>query len=121
MHKGSLYCVNNQAKSTKHIEQINLSNGIAWSNDGQTMYYIDSPTCKVDSFKFNLENGTISKLKKNIIRPFLTILLSLGDRKLVFDLAANGLDKHYPDGMTIDLNGNLWVACYNGGKVNGKC
>lgn len=41
---------------------VGISNGIAWNRDSTLMYYIDTPTNKVDVFDFNLEQGTIRKL-----------------------------------------------------------
>ncbi|PSN54704.1 hypothetical protein C0J52_04892, partial [Blattella germanica] len=44
------------------------------------------------------------------------IFLLLANRRKIFDLREHGIEG-YPDGMTIDNNGNLWVACYNGSQV----
>lgn len=41
-----------------------------------------------------------------------------GNRRVVLDFKEAGLNDQGPDGMTIDNDGNLWVACYNGAKVN---
>jgi sugar lactone lactonase YvrE len=40
----------------------------------------------------------------------------LGNRRPVFDLKANNI-KGFPDGMTIDANGNLWLALFSGSMV----
>lgn len=40
----------------------------------------------------------------------------VGNRRTLFDFQANNVTG-VPDGMTIDTDGNLWVACYDGGKV----
>lgn len=39
-----------------------------------------------------------------------------GNRRTLFSFKANNVTG-MPDGMTIDDEGNLWVACFNGGKV----
>lgn len=39
-----------------------------------------------------------------------------GNRRTLFSFQANNVTG-YPDGMTIDSDGNLWVACFNGWKV----
>lgn len=38
----------------------------------------------------------------------------LGNRRVVYRLAEG---EGIPDGMTLDANGRLWVACFNGGRV----
>jgi sugar lactone lactonase YvrE len=40
----------------------------------------------------------------------------LGNRRCVFDLKANEIES-LPDGMTIDVEGNLWLATYRGRKI----
>lgn len=39
------------------------------------------------------------------------------NRSTVFDLQKHNISG-LPDGMTIDTNGNLWIALYNGGGVS---
>jgi sugar lactone lactonase YvrE len=82
---------------TKLLDGVTISNGLAWSADGTTMYYIDSPTQGVDAFDYDIESGR------------------LANRRRVVDIpAAAGL----PDGMTIDADGCLWVALYGGSAVH---
>jgi sugar lactone lactonase YvrE len=75
---------------------ITVANGIDWSPDNRLMYYIDSPTQRVDVFDFDAERGTLSHR-----------------RSLVEIAASDGL----PDGMTVDAEGYLWVALFRAGKV----
>lgn len=49
-------------KVTQEVANVSVSNGLAWSADGAIMYYVDSPTRKIDAFDFEAVNGTISKL-----------------------------------------------------------
>jgi sugar lactone lactonase YvrE len=56
---GSLYSFSKDWKPTKHLTNITVSNGLAWSKD--KMYYIDTMTRKVDSFDFDAESGKICK------------------------------------------------------------
>ncbi|MGW5240202.1 SMP-30/gluconolactonase/LRE family protein [Monashia sp. NPDC004114] len=75
---------------------VTISNGIDWSPDGSTMYYIDTVLERVEAFDFTLGSGTIRA------------------RRTVVDLSsANGR----PDGLCVDANGDLWVAMARGGAV----
>lgn len=62
--KAALYkvgCNGNNTEASLQVPDITVSNGIAWSADGAIMYYIDTPTRKIDAFDFEAENGVISK------------------------------------------------------------
>ena len=91
---GSLYCVDTSWKITRCLERVSISNGLAWSPDGGTMYYIDSPTGRVDAFDFEGKRGALS------------------NRRTVIEIA-----DAFPDGMCIDAGGNLWVALWGGWGV----
>jgi sugar lactone lactonase YvrE len=94
---GSVYRLDPGLAVTKLLDGVTISNGLAWSADGTTMYYIDSPTQGVDAFHYDIETGR------------------LANRRRVVDIpAAAGL----PDGMTIDTDGFLWVALYGGSAVH---
>ena len=72
------------------------SNGMSWSIDGTQVYYIDTPTGRVDIFDFDAERGALIDR-----RPLIEIDPALG----------------HPDGMTIDAEGGIWVALWDGGAV----
>lgn len=92
-NSGSLYRVDRDGIPEKVINLVSISNGICWSLDEKTLYYIDSPTRKIQAFDFDLEKGFIS-----FNRIAVTIPEELGT----------------PDGMCMDRNGKLWVAHYGG-------
>uniref|UniRef100_T1IXB7 SMP-30/Gluconolactonase/LRE-like region domain-containing protein n=1 Tax=Strigamia maritima TaxID=126957 RepID=T1IXB7_STRMM len=98
---GSLYRVNGPNNMTKHFGNVNLSNGMAWSNDSKYMYFADSMKRLIHVFDFDNQNGEIS------------------NDRILFDYNANRDAKptELPDGMTIDLDGKLWVANYYGGRI----
>ena len=60
-HQGSLYSFELDGTIRKHKEKVSISNGIAWSSDNKTMYYIDSVPRKVCAYDFDLATGTMSK------------------------------------------------------------
>ncbi|MEN9415054.1 MAG: hypothetical protein RLZ62_1358, partial [Bacteroidota bacterium] len=72
------------------------SNGLAWSNDHRTMYYIDTPTFEVAAFDYDIATGSISNRRVAIRIP-----------------ETDG----YPDGMTTDREGCLWIAHWDGWQV----
>ncbi|XP_049803797.1 regucalcin-like isoform X2 [Schistocerca nitens] len=96
--KGILFSLAKDRSTKTHATKISISNGFAWSSDNKTMYYIDSPTRKIDAFDFNITEGKI------------------GNRRTVFDFKEQAVEG-LPDGQTIDTDGNLWVACFGGKQV----
>lgn len=93
---GSLYCMETDLSVRKVLGEISIANGIVWSLDQRTMYYIDSLKQDVRAYDYDLASGGIS------------------NERVVCRFAAEvGL----PDGMAIDAEGMLWVAHYNGGRV----
>ena len=79
------------------LEDVSISNGLGWSPDGLTMYYVDTPTCRVDRFDFDPVSGDISDR-----REFVTIREGGGR----------------PDGLTVDSEGAVWVATWPGYGVH---
>ncbi|XP_018335136.1 regucalcin-like, partial [Agrilus planipennis] len=82
----------------QHIDGVHISNGLTWNPSLKKMYYIDSGTRTVDEFDYDQTNGTIS------------------NRKPIFTLEKHNIPG-IPDGMTIDSDGNLWVAVFLGSRV----
>ncbi|XP_072900257.1 regucalcin-like isoform X2 [Hemitrygon akajei] len=95
-HQGSLYALQTDHSVVKHLDQVDLSNGLAWSLDHKIFYYIDSLHFSVDAFDYDLQSGKIS------------------NRRVVYKLEQGVI---IPDGQCIDNEGKLWVACYNGGSI----
>ncbi|GFG33757.1 hypothetical protein Cfor_05109 [Coptotermes formosanus] len=95
---GSFFSFSKDWKPTKHLTKITVSNGLAWSEDLKSMYYIDSTTKKVDAFDFDAENAKLS------------------NRRTAFDFELNGAEG-FPDGMAIDSEGKLWVAAFGASQV----
>lgn len=63
---GSLYSLDINGDVTKHLSHIGISNGLAWSHNNKTMFYIDSIPRKVYAFDFDIANGTLSEYKELI-------------------------------------------------------
>jgi sugar lactone lactonase YvrE len=95
-NKGSLYTLEENNSVTKKIEGVTVSNGMAWSEDHTKFYYIDSPTLEVVAYDYDKSNGNIS------------------NRKIIIKVEK---EDGFPDGMTIDSEGMLWIAHWDGGHV----
>ncbi len=93
---GNLYMVNEQLQVKKKIEDVSISNGLCWSLDLRFFYYIDTPTMEVVRYDYDNQSGEISNKTTVITIP-----------------AKEG----YPDGMTIDNEGMLWIAHWEGWQV----
>jgi sugar lactone lactonase YvrE len=94
----NLYCLDTDGTLTLKVSEVTNSNGICWSADAKTMYYIDTPTQEVRAYDYDITSGEIS------------------NPRVVVDTAAHGYASS-PDGMTIDADGMLWVAFCHGGCV----
>ncbi len=94
---GSFYRLDPDGSMTVMFGDVTVSNGLGWSPDWRTMYYIDTPTRSVDAFDFDLASGTIANRRRAIEIP----------------RGAGGL----PDGMCVDAEGCLWVAIVRSGTV----
>ena len=81
---------------TEALAGMTISNGLAWSPDGRTMYHADTPTHTVRAFDYDPDTGVPS-------------------RPRVFAQWQGETDR--PDGGTVDSAGNYWTAFYRGGKV----
>ena len=94
---GALYYLASDHSVTKVLSGISISNGLGWSPDNSTMYYIDTPTRRVAAFDFDLKSGEINN--KRTVVDFS-------------DQAGN------PDGMAVDREGMIWVAHWGGSMVS---
>ncbi len=92
---GAVYAFSNNESDLK-IKNTTISNGMAWSLDHQTFYFIDTPTQTVVAYDYDKADGNI-KNKRVVIRI---------EEK-----------EGFPDGMTIDSEGMLWIAHWGGWQV----
>lgn len=96
MTAGTLYCLYPDFRVESRVPDVGISNGIVWTSDKTKMYFIDSPTRRVDAFDYDNETGEISNRRTAIALP-------------------EGIG--FPDGMTIDSEDKLWVALWAGWGV----
>lgn len=94
---GGLFRIDADLRMTCVVEGTGTPNGLAWSHDRRTMYFIDTATRAVSAFDYEEATGVIA------------------NRRTVIHFGESGAGR--PDGMTIDTAGNLWIALYDGGAV----
>ena len=78
------------------FSNIITSNGLGWSPDSTTMYYTDSKTWQIRAFDFDAASGTMSHPR-------------------VFATDPEG--EFVPDGLTVDAEGCVWGAKWQGSRV----
>ena len=94
---GALYRLDRDGHVDPVLSDLTISNGLGWSPDGTTMYLVDSGPRVVHAFSFEPGTGTISDGRELVTVPE---------------------DVGTPDGLTVDTNGDIWVAIYGGGRVH---
>jgi sugar lactone lactonase YvrE len=95
--RGGLYRLDADRSVHLVLDGVTVSNGLGWSTDRSTAFYVDTPTQRVDAFSYDEESG------------------ALGERRPAIDL--RGVDG-VPDGLTVDADGGVWVALWGGGAVH---
>jgi sugar lactone lactonase YvrE len=93
---GSLYRLDADRWLVRVLTGVTISNGIGWNPNGRTMYYIDSVTHGVDALDVEPEGGSVSNRRRLVGFP---------------------IEWGLPDGMTVDEEGFLWVAFWDGSAV----
>jgi sugar lactone lactonase YvrE len=92
----ALYRLEPGGEIERVIGGTTISNGIGWSPDGETMYFVDSTTQRVDAFSFDGATGAISERRS---------------------FAAIDPDDGLPDGLQVDAEGGVWLALFGGAAV----
>lgn len=98
---GGLYRIAPDGSSRCVIDGLGCANGLGWSPDGKTMYFIDTPSRAVWAFDYDEKAGEID----------------LNSRRTVVDFTGFAPEEGGPDGMTVDAEGKLWVAQWGGCRV----
>lgn len=93
---GALYSLSMGQSPRKLLDGLGIANGLAWSPDHKTFYHIDTPTRQVRAFDYDLETGNIANGHIAVEVP-----------------SAMG----WPDGMTSDMEGRLWIALWGGSRI----
>ncbi|MBN6054119.1 SMP-30/gluconolactonase/LRE family protein, partial [Nonomuraea sp. RK-328] len=91
---GALYRLGPDRRAERVLDGVGISNGIAWSPDERLCYYVDTLTNRVDVFDYDPGSGLLAGR-----RTFAEITRGM------------------PDGITVDADGHVWVALWDGGAV----
>lgn len=91
---GSLSRIGPDGRVTDVLDTVTVSNGTGWSPDGRLMYYIDTPTRRIDVF--DVEGEQVLNR-----RPFAVVEPGAG----------------WPDGLTVDAEGCVWAALWDGAAL----
>jgi sugar lactone lactonase YvrE len=91
---GTVYRLDPDGTAVPVIGGVTVSNGLEWSPDGRLAYYNDTATHEISVFDYDREAGLVER------RSFVR----LGD-------------DDNPDGLTVDAEGGVWTALYDGGAV----
>ena len=89
----ALVSVDATGRVTRLVDGVTVSNGIGFSPDGATLYYVDSIPGVVRAFDYDVAAGMC------------------GASRVVWQ--GDGL----PDGLNVDEDGNLWIAYFGEGEV----
>lgn len=93
---GTLYRLDDGPKATALLQRTTISNGMGWSPDLRTMYFVDSPTQTIAAFDYDIETGALGDGVEFVKIPI-----------------ADGM----PDGLCVDDAGGVWVALFGGSSV----
>ncbi|KAL7745499.1 hypothetical protein ACLKA6_015494 [Drosophila palustris] len=97
---GELYRWEAGGNVTLVKSDVGISNGLAWDEKLKKFYYIDTTDYEVKSYDYNFETGVAS------------------NPKVIYNLRKTSPKDHLlPDGMTIDTEGNIYVATFNGATI----
>ena len=95
---GALYRLDPDGTVSTALEGVTESNGIGWSTDGATMYFVDSgePAPRIRAFGYDVASGDLGASR---------------------DLARFPAGGAVPDGLVVDAEDCVWVAMWGGGEV----
>jgi sugar lactone lactonase YvrE len=93
---GTLYRMDPDGTMHAMLRGVGTSNGITWHRERRVMYFIDTPLLRADAFDYDEARGTVTNRRAAVTFP-------------------DGVGR--PDGSTMDAEGMLWIAHWDGGCV----
>jgi len=92
---GALWRIGTDGTPTRMIDGVDVANGLGWSPDGTWLYFTDSGKGTIHRYAFDPASG------------------SLGERTRFAQLCDGGV----PDGLTVDADGFVWSAIWDGARL----
>jgi sugar lactone lactonase YvrE len=93
---GTLYRLDPDGSVHVTLRDVTISNGLQWNRAGDTVFYVDTPTGRVDRFDFDPGSAAFS------------------NRRTFTEISGGG----HPDGMAIDQEDGIWVALWGGSAAH---
>ncbi|WP_049955092.1 SMP-30/gluconolactonase/LRE family protein [Halostagnicola larsenii] len=93
---GDLYRVDPDGSVRIVIEDVDIPNGMGFSSDLETFYFTESEANRIDTFDYDRDTGEISNRQPFVETP---------------------TDDGVPDGLTVDEDGFVWSARWNGNRI----
>lgn len=97
----AMYCLEKGVVSLKWAGGMTVSNGLAFSPDGQAMYHADTTSHRIDRYRFDVATGTVQHPER--FQSFST------------DKSSNYGGR--PDGAAVDSEGAYWCAMFEGARL----
>jgi sugar lactone lactonase YvrE len=101
---GALYAFDADHGMHLLVDGITESNGIGWSPDGATMYYVDSG------------ETVFGAAARTVVRSY-AYDVATGEIERGADLASLTEGEGIPDGLVVDAQGAVWLAVWGGSEI----
>jgi sugar lactone lactonase YvrE len=93
---GTFYCLEPDGSVRPVLDKVTISNGFDFSPDGSCAYYVDTRDQGIDIFDYSADTGLVNR------RRWVDIPVEVG----------------WPDGLTVDAEGGVWLALMGGSAVH---
>lgn len=101
----ALYCLGPHGEVSRRAGGVTVSNGLAWSPDGRTMYWSDTKAHRIDAMDFDPATGELSR------RRTFAQFTPRAEGQALDDYGGR------PDGAAVDSQGNYWSAMFEGSRL----
>jgi sugar lactone lactonase YvrE len=93
---GTFYCLDPGGSVRPVLDKVTISNGFDFSPDGTIAYYVDTRDQSIDIFDYSADTGLVNR------RRWVDVPVEAG----------------WPDGLTVDAEGGVWLALMGGSAVH---
>ncbi len=93
---GTFYCLDPDGSVRPVLDKVTISNGFDFAPDGTIAYYVDTRDQSIDIFDYSADTGLVNR------RRWVDVPVEAG----------------WPDGLTVDAEGGVWLALMGGSAVH---